>query len=218
MRVGVLIGLLGFAVLGTSFYAWARTSPQHRLYYAENEYQWVQADTSNAAALATDEIWRAAARCQRPYFVKAAMQAKAKLKAYDDAVPDEIRALRDRLSLAPQPAAEKTPFYYFLKRQQEEGERRIAGTDYDAQLHAKYTEWYVTVSKLEEQAKQWEARLDSLADRSVAFSETRMAGARTVGCHPELIATWSVTHFLCSGSAAFRMASSKPSRRLASRS
>jgi hypothetical protein len=173
VRVGVLIGLLGLAVLGASFYAWARTSPHHRLYYTEDEYKWVRADTPNAPALETDEIWQAAANCQRPYFVKAAMQAKAKLKVYDDAVPDEIRALRDRLRLRPQPAADKTPFYYFLKREQQEGERRIAGTDYDAQLHAKYTEWYVTVSKLEEQAKQWEERLSGLADRSAAFSETR---------------------------------------------
>jgi hypothetical protein len=87
--------------------------------------------------------------------------------------------LRDRADrrLLLQPAADKTPFYYFLKREQQERARSIAGTDYDAQLHAKYTEWYVTVSKLEERAKQWEDQLTNLAGRGDAFSETRLRSA-----------------------------------------
>jgi hypothetical protein len=179
LRVGVIINLLGFAVLGASLYAWGRTNPHHRLYYTEDEYQWVPVDSSSAPAVETAELWRAPASCQLPYFVKAAVQAKAKLKTYSDAAPEEIRALRDRADrrLVLQPAADKTPFYYFLKREQQERARSIAGTDYDAQLHAKYTEWYVTVSKLEELAKQWEERLSNLADRRDAFTETRLRSA-----------------------------------------
>ncbi len=176
LRVGVIINLLGFAVLGASLYAWGRTNPHHRLYYTEDEYQWVPVDSSSTPAVETAELWRAPASCQLPYFVKAAVQAKAKLKTYSDAAPEEIRALRDRADrrLVLQPAADKTPFYYFLKREQQERARSIAGTDYDAQLHAKYTEWYVTVSKLEELAKQWEDQLSNLAGRRDAFSETRL--------------------------------------------
>ena len=179
LRVGVIINLLGFAVLGVSLYAWGRTNPHHRLYYTEDEFQWVPVDSSSASAVETGEVWRAPASCQLPYFVKAAVQAKAKLKAYNDAAPEEIRALRDRADrrLVLQPAADKTPFYYFLKREQQERARSIAGTDYDAQLHAKYTEWYVTVSKLEERAKQWEDQLTNLAGRGDAFSETRLRSA-----------------------------------------
>jgi hypothetical protein len=178
-RVGVLIGLLGFAVLGLSLYAWAGNGPHHRLYYTEDEYAWVPLDASNVPAIATDEIWRAPADCQLPYFVKAAVQAKAKLKAYNDAAPEEIRALRERADrrLTLQRAADKTPFDYFLKREQQGRAQDIAGTDYDAELHAKYTEWYVTVSKLEEQVKQWEQRLNDVADRGAAFSETRLGSA-----------------------------------------
>ena len=175
-RVGVLIGLLGVAVLGVSLYAWSRGGPRQRLYYTEHEYEWVRADASPAPAVETDEIWQAAATCQLPYFVKATLQAKAKLQAYNDAVPDEIRALRERPPR--RLPADNTPFYYFLKREQEERGRNIAGTDYDAQLHAKYTEWYVTVSKLEDQVKQWEERLNGLADRSVPLSQARSGGAR----------------------------------------
>jgi hypothetical protein len=169
--VGVLISLLGGAVLGASLYAWTKTNPHHHLYYANPEYKWVRADSSNEPAVETDEIWQTPATCVRPYFVKATVQAKAKLKAYNDAPPDEIRALRDRADR--KKSADKTPFYYFLKHEQEKREQSVAGPDYDAQLHAKYTEWYVSVSKLEEQAEQWERRVSNLADNEVKFSDTR---------------------------------------------
>jgi len=178
-RVGVLIGLLGLGVLAASLYGWSGNGPQHRLYYAEYEYAWVPADASNAPAVETGEIWRAPADCQLPYFVKAAVQAKAKLKTYNEAAPEEIRALRERADrrVTLQRAPGKTPFDYFVKREQEGRAQDIAGTDYDAELHAKYTEWYVTVSKLEEQVKQWEERLNGIADRGAAFSETRVSSA-----------------------------------------
>jgi len=172
-RVGVLIGLLGVAVLGLSLYGWRRAGPHHRLYYTEHDYEWVRADASRAQAVDTDEIWQASATCQLPYFLKATLQAKAKLQAFNDAVPDDIRALRERPGRR-LPA--DTPFYYFLKREQEERARNIAGSDYDAQLHAKYTEWYVTVSKLEDEVKQWEERLRGVVDRSTAFSDAAGGG------------------------------------------
>jgi hypothetical protein len=176
-RVGVLIGLLGLGVLAASLYGWAGNGPYHRLYYAEDQYDWVAVDASNAPAIETGKIWRAPADCQLPYFVKAAVQAKAKLKTYNDAAPEEIRALRERADrrVTLQRAPDKTPFDYFVKREQQGRAQDIAGTDYDAELHAKYTEWYVTVSKLEEQVKQWEGRLNDVADRGAAFSETRLA-------------------------------------------
>jgi hypothetical protein len=181
-RVGVLIGLLGVAVLSVSLYGWSRAGPHHRLYYTEHDYEWVRADASRAQAVDTDEIWQATATCQLPYFLKATLQAKAKLQAFNDAVPDEIRALRERPGRR-LPA--DTPFYYFLKREQEERARNIAGTDYDAQLHAKYTEWYVTVSKLEDEVKQWEERLRELADRSTAFSAAGGGNAGDRAPEPE---------------------------------
>jgi hypothetical protein len=100
------------------------------------------------------------------------MQAKAKLKAYNDAAPEEILAWRDR-------PARQTPRLLpddLLKREQEERERDIAAKDYDAELHVKYAEWYVTVSKLEEQVQRWEWRLSNVVDQRITFSEARRRG------------------------------------------
>ena len=107
------------------------------------------------------------------------MQAKAKLKTYNEAAPEEIRALRERADrrVTLQRTPGKTPFDYFEKREQEGRAQDIVGTDYDAELHAKYTEWYVTVSKLEEQVKQWEERLNGIAARGATLSETRVSSA-----------------------------------------
>jgi hypothetical protein len=63
-----------------------------------------------------------------------------------------------------------------LKREQEERERDIAAKDYDAELHVKYAEWYVTVSKLEEQVQRWEWRLSNVVDQRITFSEARRRG------------------------------------------
>ena len=172
-RIGLLTTLLGFAVLGASLYAWAQTSPRHRLYYTEDEYKWVRANFSSAPAVETDEIWQAPATCQLPYFAKATMQAKAKVKAYNDAAPEEILAWRDR-------PARQSPRLLpdnLMKRKQEERERDIATKDYDAELHAKYAEWYVTVSKLQEQVRQWERRLSNVVDQKITFSEARRRSA-----------------------------------------
>jgi len=172
-RTGPLVTLLGFAVLGASFYAWAQTSPLHRLYYTEDEYKWVRADSSSAPAVETDEIWQAPATCQLPFLVTAAMQAKAKLKVYNDAAPEEILTWRNRptrqtLQLLPDNS---------LKREQQERERDVAEKDYDAELHAKYAEWYVTASKLEDQVQQWERRLSNVVDQRITFSEARRRSA-----------------------------------------
>ena len=173
-RIGLPIALLGFGVLGISLHKWAQTSPPHRLYYTEDEYQWVRVDTSNAPAIETDELWQASATCQLPYFVKATMQAKVKLKAHNDLAPEELQVWRSfRPTL--QPPSDKTDSV--LKHGQEESERNIAEMDYDAELHAKYTEWYVTMSKLEDQVKTWEQRLSNVVDRTMTFGEARRRSA-----------------------------------------
>ena len=183
-RIGLPITLLGFAVLGISLYRWTQTSPPHRLYYTEDEYQWVRVDSSNAPAVETDELWHAPASCQLPYFVKATMQAKVKLKAHNDLAPDEIQVWRN-FRPALQPPSDKTDSV--LKRGQEKTGRGTAEMDYDAELHAKYTEWYVTMSKLEERVKNWERRLSNVADRTITFGEARRrsADARNIGDHIE---------------------------------
>ena len=88
-RIGLAATLAGFATLGASLYIWSQAG--YRLAYTERDEQWVRADSSSAPALGRDETWQVSAACQRPYFVEAAAQAKAKLKAYSDTAPDEVR-------------------------------------------------------------------------------------------------------------------------------
>ena len=166
-RTGPLIALSGFAVLGASYFVWAQTNAFHGSSAARDGYLWVRADSSSKPPLEVDELWQASAACQRPHFIAAALRAKAKLRAFYDAAPEEIREWRNRPSRAPTPRvpADEADFQSFSKREQAELERKLAETDYESHLHAKYMEWYVTASKLEEQAKQWEWRLNNLADR-----------------------------------------------------
>jgi hypothetical protein len=174
-RTGPLIALSGFAVLGASYFVWAQTNPFHGSSAARDGYLWVRADSSSNPAAEVDEVWQASAACQRPHFIAAALRAKAKLRAFYDAAPEEIRAWRNRPSRAPTPRvpADEADFQSFSKREQAELERKLAETDYESHLHAKYMEWYVTASKLEEQAKQWEWRLNNLADRKTTVGEAR---------------------------------------------
>jgi hypothetical protein len=154
-RVGLSITLVGFAVLGASLYDWIQTSPLHRPVYTEDEYQWIRADSSNAPAVESDEIWQLSATCQRPYFVEAAEQARTKLKAYNDTSPDEIRAWRNR------------------PREQRETEKGFADSDDGLKLHAKYQDWFLAELRLERQLEQWERRLGTVADKSITLREAR---------------------------------------------
>jgi hypothetical protein len=153
LRIGFAAALAGFAGLGLSLYMW--TQAGHQLIYTERDEQWVQADSSNAQALDRDETWQVSAACQRPYFVEAAAQAEAKLKAYSDTAPDEVRAWRNRAQEAHDGPGESTT------------------SDEGVTLRAKYQAWFVAESSLDKQLKQWERRLGALTDRSTSLREAR---------------------------------------------
>jgi hypothetical protein len=137
----------------------------------EHGYAWVGIDSSSTPALETAEIWQASASCERPYFVRAVLQSKTKLKSYADLAPDEVRAWRNRStrSESPSSAAEQRGVYRVASGSEQEGRRRNA--EYDARLHAQHAEWYATVYKLEIQANQWEQRLNNISDQKVIISE-----------------------------------------------
>lgn len=151
--VALPIALAGFAVLGVSLYMW--TQAGHRLSYTQDEQHWVRADSSSVPAIERDETWRVSAACQRPYFVEAAAQARAKLKAYDATTPDEIRAWRNR------------------PQEPKEGQKELPTSDEDFKLHTKYEDWFLAEFRLEKQLKQWERRLGAVADRSTSLREAR---------------------------------------------
>ena len=173
-RTGLLVALSGLAVLGASYYAWSKTGPFYGFHGTRDAYRWVRADSSSNTGIETDEVWQASATCQLPYFIAATLRAKAELNAFYDAAPEEVRDWRAR----PAPVIARAPtdeaaFQNPLRREQAELERSIAEADYESRLHAKYMEWYVTASKLEEQAKQWEWRLSSVSDQRMTLGEAR---------------------------------------------
>ena len=165
--IRLCITVLGCAVLAGSFFDWAQA-----LRASERDFAWVAIGSSNAPALETAEIWQASANCERPYFVRAALQSKAKLKSYYDLAPDEVRTWRNRTrGESPKSAAEQRGVYRVASTAEQDERRRNAEMEYEARLHAQHAEWYATVYKLEIQASQWEQRLSNVSDQKVIIGE-----------------------------------------------
>jgi hypothetical protein len=161
------IALLGCAVLAASLFDWTLA-----LRANEHGYAWVGAEASTAPALETAEIWQASAGCERPYFVRAALQSKARLKSYYDLAPDEVRAWQNR---SPRSDSQQQGVYHLASASDQDVRRRNAEMEYEARLHAQHAEWYATVYKLEILANQWEQRLNSVSDQRLIIGEAARA-------------------------------------------
>ncbi|HEX4043706.1 MAG TPA: hypothetical protein VHY10_18565 [Xanthobacteraceae bacterium] len=159
-RIRIFFAVMGCAVLGTSLIDWAQS-----LRVAESGYAWVQANSPLAPAVETAEIWRASARCMRPFFVDAVLRSKARLNAYYDLVPPEVRAARSSA------ATPHDTTYHLVADRQDGGSENAAQLERGAMLHARYAEWYANVFKLEIDEHQWEERLNNVADKSVTVGE-----------------------------------------------
>jgi len=164
-RVRFALGTLGFVVLSASLFNWAQA-----LHTARNQYIWVDANASNAPALETAEIWQVPGSCVRPYFVRAALRAKAKLKAYYDIAPEAVRARLSRVPDIPQPAGSKN-WYRLVKNQPDSQSPNNDDLEYAALLHVEYAEWYANVFKLEIEASRWQQRLIDVTDQRLMLGE-----------------------------------------------
>jgi hypothetical protein len=177
-RLRLLLIVLGCAVLGGSLLVWARTSRG-----GEDAGLWVGTGPANTPGTETAEVWRASASCERPFFIKAVLRSKAALKSYYNAVPQDVRASRERAiysdAMAPSAGYERVSD---PPRSSHAAARHdAAAMEYDAALHAQYAEWYATVSKLEIQENQWERRLRNVADQRVILSEATRRGFKAYG-------------------------------------
>lgn len=154
---------LGFVVLSASLFNWLQALPA-----AGHRYVWVDAAASNVPSLDTAEIWQVSARCVRPYFIRAALRSKARLKSYYDLAPEAVRARLNRSPAIPQSAAPKG-WYQLVKNQPDN-----SGLDgeYAALLHVQYAEWYANVFKLEIDASRWQQRLGDVMDQRLTLSES----------------------------------------------
>lgn len=172
-RIRLWIAALGCAILCASLFAWAQS-----LHATEDGYIWVGVDTSSAPAAEAAEIWQTSASCLRPFFVKALLRSKAKLSAYYQLAPEEIRAWRNRQRQSDnlQASADQKSFYRLVSGEQDASPRDAAQMEYDATLHVQHAEWYATVSKLTIEQSQWEQRLNDVADERVILSEAARKG------------------------------------------
>jgi hypothetical protein len=165
-RIRIFFAVMGCAVLGASLVDWAQS-----LRATESGYAWVQANSPLAPAVETAEIWRASARCMRPFFVDAVLRSKTTLKAYDHLVPAEVRAARTATAGDENLSGPAQGGTYRLVSDRPDGNGSAAGLERGAMLHARYAEWYANVFKLEIEAHRWEARLGNVADQRVTVGE-----------------------------------------------
>jgi hypothetical protein len=175
-RTGLIIGLLGIAILGASLFTWNQTSPSNRLYYTTHQYQWVDARLFNEPGVATDEVWNASAECLKPFYMKAVEQAKAKLRAHNDTNPTNLSRDEQRLP-------------EFEKREQiiratvaVSGKQGRALTSWeiksvsDALERNNYNgsidpDWFLALFKLEEGLKDWESQASKVEDKEFLLSK-----------------------------------------------
>jgi hypothetical protein len=162
-RVRLAFIALGCVILGASLFNWA-----HAL-HASHQYTWVDADASNAPALDRAEIWQVSGSCVRPYFIRAALRSKARLKAYYDLAPEAVRARLNQSSAIQQPARPKS--WYRLVNNQSPSDTEL-DKEYGALLHVRYAEWYANVFKLEIDASRWQQRLTEVTDQRLKLSES----------------------------------------------
>lgn len=154
--------VLGCVILAVSFFDWMR------LLQIADGYAWVSVDASSAPGLETAEVWQARASCTHPFFVKALLQAKAKLKAYYDRAPGEVLAWGNRIDAVERwqqrgaATAVKTQY----------SRRAEAGAGREAWLHAQHAEWFATVYKLEMEEKRWQQRLENVADQNLVLGDS----------------------------------------------
>jgi len=172
-RVRFAFCALGVVVVGASLFNWA-----HGLHVAGQQYRWVDAAASDAPAVDTAEIWQVSAKCVRPYFVRAALRSKAKLKAYYDLAPEAVRAGLARSPDIPQPAATPKSWYRLVKNQpfNRSPKNGDPAMEYSALLHVQYAEWYANVFKLEIEASQWQQRLAGVTDQRLMLGESTRKG------------------------------------------
>jgi hypothetical protein len=149
LSIRLLLVVLGCGVLSASIWGQASRGPERACL----------GPCDSAASGHELELWQTSATCTRPYFVKVVLRVKARLKAAYAAAPAELQA-----SLSRSGAVGTTESAYRVADAvADERQRRIA--EDDSMLHARYAEWYATVSALEIQQSRWEERLLKVSDQ-----------------------------------------------------
>jgi len=150
-----------------------------RLFQIADGYVWVGVEASSAPALELAEVWQARASCTRPFFVKALLEAKLKLKAYYERAPEEVQASRYLSEVSREQRGSAAVIKTRVSRQAE------ADAELEASLHVQHAEWFATVYKLEIEEKRWRQRLVSVADQNLVLGDSTRRGFAAYSIHGE---------------------------------
>lgn len=165
-RIRLCATVLGCIILAASLFDWMR------LLQVADGYSWVGVEASSAPGLETAEVWQVRASCTRSFFVKALFQAKAKLKAYYDRAPEEVRAWHNgemRIDAVERSQEQRGAGTAVKMRH---SRRTEADAEREAWLQVQYAEWFATVYELEIEKKRWQQRLENVADQNLVISDS----------------------------------------------
>ena len=81
-RVGLVIAVVGLAVLGASLFHWVQTTRSKGLLYSTNDYEWVVSSASNKPAVSRDEIWDLPASCVKQFYLTEINNLEAKRSSH----------------------------------------------------------------------------------------------------------------------------------------
>jgi len=165
--------VLGCVILAASFFDWMR------LFHIAEGDVWVGVETSGAPALELAEVWQARASCTRPFFVKALLEAKLKLKAFYERAPEEVRASRYLSDGSREQRGSAAVIKTRVSRQAE------VDAELEASLHAQHAEWFATVYKLEIEENRWRQRLENVADQNLVLGDSTRRGFAAYSIHGE---------------------------------
>jgi hypothetical protein len=89
-RLGVVISVVGLAVLGASLFHWIQTTRSKGLLYSTNDYEWVVSSQSTKPAISRDEIWDLPAACVKQFYTREINNLKATLAAHSATKPPPV--------------------------------------------------------------------------------------------------------------------------------
>ena len=89
-RLGIVIAVVGLAVLAASLFHWNRTTLSRGLIYSDDHYDWTIAALSSKPALEVDEVWDLPAACVKPFYLAQIQDFKGKLTAHNATKPPAV--------------------------------------------------------------------------------------------------------------------------------
>jgi hypothetical protein len=89
-RIGMLLALVGLAILGASLFHWVHTTSSRGLLYSTDEYDWVLSSASSKTAISSDEVWDLPGACVKQFYQQQINNLNAQLAAHKATKPPPV--------------------------------------------------------------------------------------------------------------------------------